>query len=157
MFSSAVANSVRPAPRLHLLVSIEQKVVEILNATPSSSASEAKSSSLRIDETAAASSQSYALPKNLQSAIRYLDDDQLERLLAAVLAEQRRRGKKVPVSDKSPRKALVKVAAPPLPQGKLNAIRAAFKAGFTPSRIARQFRISQSDVKKALASDEMKR
>jgi hypothetical protein len=47
--------------------------------------------------------------------------------------------------------------APPLPQGKLNAIRAAFKAGFTPSRIARQFRISKSDVKKALASDEMKR
>ena len=52
MFSSAVANSVRPAPRLHLLVSIDQNVVEILNATPSSSASEAKSSSLRIDETA---------------------------------------------------------------------------------------------------------
>jgi hypothetical protein len=75
-------------------------------------------------------------------------------LLAAVLIEQRRRGKKVPVSDKSPRKPLIKVVAPP-PQGKLNAIRAAFKAGFTPSRIARQFRISQSDVKKALASDEM--
>ena len=125
--------------------------------TSSPSTSEAKSSSLRIDETAAASSQSYALPKNLPSAIRYLDDDQLDRLLAAVLAEQRRRGKKVPVSDKSPRKALLKVVAPPLPQGKLNAIRAAFKAGFTPSRIARQFRISQSDVKKALASDEMKR
>jgi hypothetical protein len=106
---------------------------------------------------AAASSQSYALPKNLPSAIRYLDDDQLDRLLAAVVAEQSRRGKKVPVSDKSPRKAPVKVVAPPLPQGKLNAIRAALKAGFTPSRIARQFRISQSDVKKALASDEMKR
>ena len=107
--------------------------------TSSSSASEAKSSSLRTDETAAASSQSYALPKNLPSAIRYLDDDQLNRLLAAVLAEQSRRGKKVPMSDKSPRKALVKVVAPPLPQGKLNAIRAAFKAGFTPSRIARLF------------------
>jgi hypothetical protein len=37
---------------------------------------------------AAASSQSYALPKNLPSAIRYLDDDQLDRLLAAVLAER---------------------------------------------------------------------
>ncbi|MGC2824737.1 MAG: hypothetical protein WA322_10945 [Pseudolabrys sp.] len=101
--------------------------------------------------------QSYALPKNLPSAIRYLDDDQLDRLLAAVLAEQRRRGKKVPASDKSPRKTLVKVVAPPLALGKLNAIRAAFKAGFTPARIARQFRISQSDVKKALATDEMKR
>jgi DNA invertase Pin-like site-specific DNA recombinase len=74
-----------------------------------------------------------------------------------VLAEQRRRGKKVPASDNShSRKALVKVDAPPLPQGKLNAIRAAFKAGFTPSRIARQFRISKSDVKKALASDPSK-
>ena len=98
------------------------------------------------------STQSYALPKNLPDAIRYLDDDQLDRLLAAVLAELRRRGKKVPVSDNSPRKALVKVDAPPLPQGKLNAIRAAFKAGFTPSQIARQFRISKSDVKKALAT-----
>jgi len=102
------------------------------------------------------STPSYALPKNLPDAIRYLDDDQLDRLLAAVLVEQRRRGKNVPVSDNRPRKALVKVDAPPLPQGKLNAIRAAFKAGFTPSRIARQFRISKSDVKKALASDPSK-
>jgi hypothetical protein len=74
--------------------------------------------------------QSYALPKNLPDAIRYLVDDQLDRLLAAVLAEQRRRGKKAPMSDKSARKPLVKVVAPPLPQGKLNAIRAAFKSWF---------------------------
>ena len=32
MFSLAVANNSRLAPRLHLLVSIDQKVVEILNA-----------------------------------------------------------------------------------------------------------------------------
>ena len=119
------------------------------NSAPSSLATD--------DGGAAALSQSYALPKNLPSAIGYLDDDQLDRLLAAVLVEQRRRGKKVPVSDKSPRKTLAKVVAPPLPQGKLNAIRAAFGAGFTPSRIARQFQISQSEVKKALASDETKR
>ena len=124
--------------------------------TSSSPASEAKSKPLRTDQTAVASSQLYALPKNLSSALGYLDDDQLDRLLAAVVAEQRRRGKKVPVSDKSPRKARVKMIAPPLPQGKLNAIRAAFKAGFTPSRIARQFQISKSDVKKALASDPSK-
>src|SRR6476620_2526960 len=69
------------------------------------------------------STPSYALPKNLPDAIRYLDDDQLDRLLAAALAEQRRRGKKkFPVSDNNPRKALVKADAPPLPQGKLNAI-----------------------------------
>jgi hypothetical protein len=32
MFSSGVANGARHIPRLHLLVSIDQKVVEILNA-----------------------------------------------------------------------------------------------------------------------------
>ena len=35
--------------------------------------------------------------------------------------------------------------------------RAAFKTGITPSRIARQFGISQSNVRKALASDESKK
>ena len=123
---------------------------------PLSPAVNAPPSSPTTDDVGAASSQSYALPKNLSSALGYLDDDQLNRLLAAVIAEQRRRGKEVPGSDKSPRKAVVKMVAPPLPQGKLNAIRAAFKAGFTPSRIARQFRISKSDVKKALASDPSK-
>ena len=36
----------------------------------------------------------------------------------------------------------------------LNAVHAAFKAGITPARIARQFGLSQSDVKKALKSDK---
>jgi hypothetical protein len=34
---------------------------------------------------------------------------------------------------------------------------AAFKAGVTPSRIARQFGLSQADVKKALAFDKAQR
>jgi hypothetical protein len=38
-----------------------------------------------------------------------------------------------------------------------NAVRAALKAGITPSRIARQFAISQANVRKALASDEPRR
>jgi hypothetical protein len=38
-----------------------------------------------------------------------------------------------------------------LTTGKLNAVRAAFKAGVKPSAIGRQFGISQSDVRKALA------
>jgi hypothetical protein len=63
------------------------------------SATEPKSPPLRSDVPAAVS-QSYALPKNLPSAIRHLDDDQLERLLAAVLAErQARGGKKFSASD----------------------------------------------------------
>jgi predicted DNA binding protein len=40
-----------------------------------------------------------------------------------------------------------------LTKGQLNAVRAAFKAGVKPSAIARQFGISQSNVRKALASD----
>jgi hypothetical protein len=125
--------------------------------TSSPSASEPKSSPLRMDEPATASTPSYALPTNLPSAIRHLDDDQLNRLLAAVLAErQARGGKKLPVSDEPSRKQRTRQVPPPLALGKLNAVRAAFKAGVTPSRIARQFGISQSDVRKALASDPSK-
>jgi hypothetical protein len=45
-------------------------------------------------------------------------------------------------------------ALPPaaLTRGQLNAVRAAFKAGVTPTRIARKFGLSQSDVRKALES-----
>jgi transposase-like protein len=43
-----------------------------------------------------------------------------------------------------------------LSRGQVNAVRAVFKAGVTVSRIARQFGISQADVRKALASDTSK-
>ena len=108
---------------------------------------------MRTDEPAAAASLSYALPTNLPSALRHLDDDQLDRLLAAVLAEQQRRGRKLPESDDPSPKQRTKEVAPPLAQGKLNAVRAAFKAGVRPSRIAREFGISQADVRRVLASD----
>jgi DNA-binding CsgD family transcriptional regulator len=39
----------------------------------------------------------------------------------------------------------------------VNAVRAAFKAGIRPATIARQFGISQANVKKALASYDPKR
>jgi predicted DNA-binding protein (UPF0251 family) len=44
-----------------------------------------------------------------------------------------------------------------LTRGQLNAVRSVFKAGITPSRIAREFGISLSDVRQALARDETKR
>jgi hypothetical protein len=93
------------------------------------------------------------LPADLSNAIKQLGDQELDRLLAAVLAEQKRRGKEFRVSDENSRKRKVETISVPLTQGKLNAVRAAFKAGVTPSRIARQFGISQSDVRKALAGD----
>jgi hypothetical protein len=69
---------------------------------------------LRKDEPAAAASPSYALPTNLPSALRHLDDDQLGRLLAAVISELKRRGKKLPVSVEPSRKRRIKEVAPPL-------------------------------------------
>jgi hypothetical protein len=92
----------------------------------------------------------HVLPKDLPTAIKQLDDQELDRLFAAVLAEQKRRGRKSPMSE-IPDKPQIEAAAVHLTPGKLNAVRAAFKAGVKPSQIARQFGLSQSDVRKALA------
>jgi predicted DNA binding protein len=91
------------------------------------------------------------LPTDLPKAIKQLEDHELDQLLAAVLAEQKRRGRKLNMSDESERKRRIEVAPKSLTSGQLNAVRAAFKAGFTPLRIARQFGLSQSDVRRALA------
>jgi len=105
---------------------------------------------------AAASSPRHVLPNDLPEAIKQLEDRELDKLLTAVLAEQKRRGRNLPVSDESASKRRAEALAVPLTQGKLNAVRAAFKAGVTPSRIARQFGISQSDVRKAIRGDRSK-
>ena len=79
-------------------------------------------------------------------------------LLGAVTTEAKRRGlaspaKEKPVADAKPqrRQEAAEDGAGSLTTGKLNAVRAAFKAGVKPSAIARQFGISQSDVRKAQA------
>jgi DNA-binding NarL/FixJ family response regulator len=102
------------------------------------------------------------LPKDLAGTLKRLDDVEIDALLAAVTAEAERRGRRSP----SPAKEKPVAAAKPqrrqeaaadgacsLTTGKQNAVRAAFKAGVRPSAIARQFGISQSDVRKALAQD----
>jgi hypothetical protein len=106
---------------------------------------------------AAAALRRHVLPKDLPSAIKQLDDQELDRLFAAVLAEQNRRGRK-PTESVEPRdKRRIEAATVHLTPGKLNAVRAAFKAGVKPSRIARQFGLSQTDVRQALASDAARR
>jgi hypothetical protein len=94
----------------------------------------------------------HVLPADLPNAVSHLNDQELDQLLSAILAEQKRRGKKLPAEMSRKRRVDLDTAVP-LTQGKLNAVRAAFKAGVTPSRIARQFGISQSDIRKALASE----
>jgi predicted DNA-binding protein (UPF0251 family) len=138
----------------------------VRNASPSPTATE---------PTANKSSQRHILPKNLRHAIRQLSDGELDELFEAAFDEAKRRGrlrrdvetdsaplsrpfhlatKRTPSADKQREVDISKVS---LTLGQVNAVRAAFKAGITPSRIARQFGISQSDVRKALASDESKR
>jgi len=118
-----------------------------------------------VGETSAtplAQEQRHVLPQDLPSAVKHLTDNELDLLIAACLQEARGRGR-LPVSDENtkrssradksshPRK--LEVATLTLTRGQINAVRAAFKAGIKPSLIARQFGISQSDVKKVLASD----
>jgi hypothetical protein len=76
-------------------------------------------------------------------------------LIAAALVEQKRRGGG-PVSANAPARKQ-QVVETHLTTGKLNAVRAAFKAGVKPTQIARQFGLSDADVRKALASGEKKR
>jgi hypothetical protein len=104
-----------------------------------------------------ASGPRHLLPKDLAGALERLNDGEVDSLLAAVTAEARRRGRVAPTSHgREPtaadtsrlRRTAADVGAASLTTGKLNAVRAAFKAGVKPSAIARQFGISQADVKR---------
>jgi DNA invertase Pin-like site-specific DNA recombinase len=105
------------------------------------------------------SSERHILPKNLRNAVKQLSDRELDELIEVAFDEGERRGRLPGNIGSLPRRPTrqVNVAEVPLTRGQLNAVRSAFKAGITPSRIARQFGISQSNVRKALASDESKR
>jgi hypothetical protein len=120
------------------------------------------------------------LPKDLPRAIRYLEDRELDSLLRVATEETKRRGRAMPMAEASPtntpaassepipkrtkplgrpthQRQIRPAAASSLTRGQVNTVRAAFKAGVTPSRIARQFGLSQSHVRKAPSSDEPKR
>src|SRR5215216_7073777 len=102
------------------------------------------------------------LPKDLAGSLKRLDDADIDSLLAAVTEEAKRRNRlpSSPTREKVlagatrlSRQVPAQDGAYSLTKGQLNAVRAAFKAGVKPSTIARQFRISQSVVRKALASE----
>ena len=115
--------------------------------------------------------QRYVLPKNLRNAVKHLSDGELDLMHAAILEELKRRGRtpKSVETDLPARPDLTKMQSAPtktakfntaevsLTRGQVNAVRSAFKAGITPSRIAREFGIPLSDVRQALARDETKR
>jgi predicted DNA-binding protein (UPF0251 family) len=93
----------------------------------------------------------HVLPSDLPAAIKHLSDHELEQLQAAITVEQQRRGKPTPNKTLNKRSETPTVT---LTIGKLNAVRAAFKAGVRPSKIAKQFGISQSEVREVLASEK---
>ena len=123
--------------------------------------------------------QRHVLSKNLRGAVKHLSDSELDLLHAATVDEMKRRGrlppnvgadseqssrphsdsltKRLPANDKSTHRQFTDIPENSLTRGQVNVIRSAFKAGITPARIARQFGISQSNVRKALAADEPKR
>ena len=128
--------------------------------------------------TAQPAPQRHVLPKNLRKAVKHLSDEELDLLHAATLEEMKRRGrlpssveadsahssarlgaqnKELPPTSKISRRRRLDIVEVSLTRGQVNAVRSAFKAGITPARIARQFGISQSNVRKALASDESKK
>jgi predicted DNA-binding protein (UPF0251 family) len=117
----------------------------------------------------------HILPRDLSNALKQLDDGELDRLLEAIGYELQRRGRsltstlvirpttqmsteqrasdQLTTTEKSPERRQPEEPNVALTQGQVNAVRATFKAGITPSRIARQFGISQSDVRKVLTSE----
>jgi hypothetical protein len=99
----------------------------------------------------------HVLPNDLPAAVKHLEDQELDLLFDAVVAERLRRGMKSPVPEKTPSQRTVSAAAVSLNLGKLNAVRAAFKAGVTPSKIAKEFGISQADVRKVIGSEGLRR
>ena len=103
------------------------------------------------------------LPHDLPTTVKQLADEELDRLLRVTIEEARRRGRvigqeaartKTRSRVSEPKIQSSADAAAPLTQGRIKAVRAASKAGITPSRIARQFGLSQSEVRKAMAEPD---
>jgi hypothetical protein len=127
-------------------------IPDLFSATPAAKAPECAGvpQGKALPDNSAAQTR-YLLPHDLAGALKGLDDTEVDSLLAAVTREAQRRGR-------LPRASALQAptrgdAGGSLTTGKLNAVRAAFKAGVKPSAIARQFGISQSDIRKALATE----
>jgi hypothetical protein len=88
----------------------------------------------------------------LQSRGRLLTSTPVIRPTTHMGAGQRASGQST-TTEESPERRQPEEPDVALTPGQVNAVRATFKAGITPTRIARQFGISQSDVRKVLASE----
>ncbi len=111
------------------------------------------------------------LPADLGSALRQLTDTDLKQLAASVTAELERRNPPVATpappparysassssqSKTTPGSRVPDLGPAPLTTAKLHAIRAALGAGIKPTVIARQFGVSQTAIRDALAQIKRK-
>ena len=121
------------------------------DASPDLFNSPAMDEHVRSEAPAAAPPVRPLLPCDLEASLQILSEAEFERLMTAVNGEASRRRKSEPTSAQAhvprPQKANAGI-----PSGKANAVRAAFKAGVKPSAIARQFGISQADIRALLNS-----
>ena len=90
------------------------------------------------------------LPGDLARSLEYLDDAELRKLQDAVNDEIERRSRKA-VAKETVRPA--DKDAVRIPEGKVNLIRASFKAGLKPAAIARTLGVSLSLVRRVLQSN----
>jgi hypothetical protein len=99
------------------------------------------------------------LPHDLDVALKYLTDGELEALSAAVGKEQERRGHVnsgkaavPPKPDEPSRSSGDLPIVEGLTRSQVSLIRASIKAGVKPGALSRQFGISQTQIRAALKS-----
>ena len=121
-----------------------------------------------VSSTDAPSPARVTLPGDLSGSLKYLDDAQLQRLREAVTVEINRRNQGAPKNktatavatgtssegQPAPFREKKLRGVDEIPEGKVNLIRASFRAGVKPATIARTFRISRSLVSRVLSSAE---
>jgi hypothetical protein len=104
---------------------------------------------------------------DLMQAVGQLGDEELADLIRVAVGEARRRGvslghegEEKEGTTPSAEKPTIRASAPPkrgtpptpeIPLGKLNLIRAALQAGFSPARVAKDFGVSTATVRKLRA------
>jgi hypothetical protein len=103
-------------------------------------------------------------PSDLAASLKYVDNDELERLREAISSEINRRSLSLPQTEPAALSSLPdrrsvdrhKKEREPgeIPAGKVSLIQASFRAGLTPAAIARSLRISQALVRDVLNSSQ---
>ena len=172
-----------PRPDCHGIVGVmparrsQDKTPDLFEAAASQPV-QAPAPKAAMDPPEVASPSRQMLPKDLPGALKWLEDGEIETLLAAVSEEAKRRGRLPPEArtakapepvesatrvDKIANAGKTARNAPPRPgrassggvltAARANAVRSAFVAGVKPSAIARQFGISQATVRQVLAAE----